>query len=49
MPGARCTRRLAGKKVTTPASVVRYTGSTLHSLRNGVNGSSVVALVYRAF
>ena len=48
MPGARCTRSFACKKEKTHAHLQGSPESHRHSLRNGVNGSSVVALVYRA-
>ena len=48
MPGARRTRSLACKKEKTHAYLQGSPESHRHSLRNGVNSSSVVALVYRA-
>ena len=48
MPGARCTRSLACNKKKTHAHLQGSPESHRHSLRNGVNSSSVVALVYRA-
>ena len=49
MPGARCTRSFACNKRKTHAHLQGSPESHRHSLRNGVNSSSVVALVYRAY
>src|ERR1700722_15978047 len=48
MPDARCTRSLACNKRKNARALTRSTEITRHSLRNGFNSSSVVALVYRA-
>src|SRR3984957_13265693 len=48
MPDARCTRSLACNKRRNARALTRSTEITRHSLRNGFNSSSVVALVYRA-